>query len=127
MTETRQITDHHDGHGLTESLIIEADGPGPGGASHHYRVHIQVDGAKLFDVAEVQFQKGPRLETGSTPGVVESVLLAIVIDRMRSFNAGDYRCRENALVMTKCEEALHWLKARADERARRGVLGTYQK
>ena len=59
--------------------------------------------------------------------VVESVLLAIVIDRMRAFNEGEYRCRENALVLTKCEEALHWLKSRADDRARRKVLGTYEK
>lgn len=126
MTQTdvqpRTITDHFDGHGLADSIELLADAPGPGGASHTYTAYI--NGAV---VARVQFQKGPRNESGSTPGVVENVLLAIVIDRMRAFNEGEYRCRENALVMTKCEEALHWLKHRADERARRKVLGTYQK
>lgn len=116
----RRITDHWDGHGLTEDLHIEADDPGPGGASHHYTVHFT---AETDRVADIQFQRGPRKDRSSTPGVVENVLLAIVIDRMRAFNAGEYRCRENALVMTHCEEALHWLKHRADERARRGVLG----
>lgn len=33
-------------------------------------------------------------------------------------------CRENALALTKLEEALLWLKARQDDRAARGVAGT---
>lgn len=116
----RQIIDHHDGHGLAESIIVEADDFDPNGgmASHHYTATI--NGA---EVARLQFQQGPRNVAGSTPGVLDSVLLAIVIDRMRSFNAGPFNTRENALVMTHCQEALHWLRHRADERAIRGVLG----
>jgi hypothetical protein len=119
MMSGRLITGHHDGHGLAESLVIEADEPGAGGASHRYVVTAE-DGTI---VATIQYQAGPRHETGSTPGVIDSVLLAIVADRMEKFNEGPYRCRENSLVLTKVEEALHWLKHRADERARRGVLG----
>lgn len=119
--EPRLITDHHDGHGLAESIRIEADALGPGGASHRYTVT-----ADDHHVAGIQYQRGPRNEPGSTPGVLDSVLLAIVADRMRCFNEGPYRARENALVLTKTEEALHWLKHRADERARRGVLGKNQ-
>ena len=114
----RTITDHFDGHGLVDSIEVVADEAGPGGASHTYRAYI--GGA---EVAHIQFQRGPRNEPASTPGVLDGVLLAIVIDRMRCFDAGEYRCRENSLVRTKAEEALHWLKHRADERARRGVLG----
>lgn len=135
---TREILDHHDSHGLTESLRICSDGTGPRGASHYYLVtaplppavpgsSASAQQAGRIVVASVQFQKGPRNEPGSTPGVVEAVLLAILIDRMRGFNAGEYRCRENALVQTKCEEALHWLRHRTDDRARRKVLGTYSK
>lgn len=124
----REITDHHDGHGLTESLHIEADEPGPGGASHVYGVHVDLgEYCRVYDVARIQFQKGPRNEPGSVPGIVESVLLAIVADRMRCFQKGEYACRENALVLTKVEEALHWLRHRVDDRAKRKVLGTYQK
>ena len=123
-TPMKAITDHHDGHGLTESIELQAvDEPGPGGAHHRYTASI--DG--LRHVLDVQFQRGPRHEPDSTPGVVEGVLLAIVVDRMRDFQAGPYGCRENALVLTKCEEALHWLRHRADGRAKRGVLGTNQK
>jgi hypothetical protein len=121
LKQARTIDDHFDGHGLADSIQLLADPPGPGGASHEYRAYVGD-----LEVARVKFQKGPRHEPGSTPGILDGVLLAIVVDRMRAFDAGEYRCRENALVRTKAEEALHWLKHRADERARRKVLGTYQ-
>ena len=118
----REITDHHDGHGLNESLILEADELGPGRASHQYVVRIGD-----HQVAKVQFQEGPRNVEGSIEGCTEAVLLAILIDRLRGFQAGPYPCRENAIQLTKLEETLHWTRARADARAKRGVLGTYNK
>ena len=36
---------------------------------------------------------------------------------------GDFACRENALALTKVEEALHWLNHRTADRQRRGVEG----
>jgi hypothetical protein len=117
------ITDHHDGHGLNEAIVIRADEPGPGGASHRYQLGIAA-GPTAVDCGFIQFQKGPRNESGSTPGATEAALLAILIDRLRGFQAGPYACRENAIQLTKLEECLHWTKARADARAKRGVLGT---
>lgn len=114
----RNITSHHDGHGFNESITIEADEAGPGGASHLYVASING-----VEVARVQFQKGGRHEPGSTPGVLDGVLLAIVADRMQAFLAGPFPSREAAIVRTKVEEAMHWLRARADERANRGALG----
>ncbi len=122
----REIASHHDGHGLNEALIIEADDIGAAGASHHYTVKIKV-GDALVGVADIQFQRGPRNDPASRPGILDSVLLAIVADRMECFNKGEYSCRENAIIKTKVEEALHWMKHRADDRARRNVLGTYAK
>jgi len=49
--------------------------------------------------------------------------LAILIDRLRGFQAGPYACRENAIQLTKLEETLMWTKERAHARAKRGVLG----
>jgi len=116
----RQITDHHDGHGLAETMLVEADpiDPDAGGASHHYVVSLE--GAQL---ARIQFWHGPRHEPGSQPGILDSVLLAILIDRMRGFEAGVFSCPTNRDVREHCEAALRALQARADERARRGVLG----
>lgn len=118
----REITLHHDGHGLNETLRIWADDADGSGASHEYTVNAYGDIR-----ASIQFQQGPRNVEGSVPGVTEAVLLAILIDRLRGFQLGPYSCRENAIILTKLEECLHWTKARVDDRAKRGVLGTNQK
>jgi hypothetical protein len=112
------IVDHHDGHGLNESIEITKDEPGPGGASHHYV--FKIDGKT---VGELQFQRGARNEEGSTPGLTTAAVIAALIDQMRGFQTGAFPSSEGALVITKLEEAAHWLRARADNRARRGVLG----
>lgn len=124
----RAITTHHDGYGLNDIITIEPDeeDPNSGGASHNYVAKIH-GGSEPRVVTIVNFQHGPRNEPNSNPGVTEAVLLAILIDRMSSFQAGPYACRENALVKTKCEEALHWLNHRTAERVKRGVLGKNQK
>lgn len=118
MSEDRVIDTHHDGHGLNESIVITTDTPDASGAAHSYDLFIGDD-----SVGYIQFQKGPRNVKGSTPGVTEAALLAVLIDRLRGFQAGPYGCRENAIQLTHLEECLHWTKARADERAKRGVLG----
>lgn len=115
----RTLDDHHDGHELNESLTIYTDEPDASGAAHAYTVNIGEQ-----RVAHVQFQKGPRNVEGSTPGATEAVLLAILIDRLRGFQSGPYGCRENAIQLTHLEEALMWTEKRADDRAKRGVLGT---
>jgi hypothetical protein len=119
----RTIDIHHDGHGLNESIVIVADTPDSSGASHLYSMQIEQPEKDGWQVAQIQFQKGPRNVEGSIPGATEASLLAVLIDRLRGFQAGPYSCRENAIQLTKLEEVLHWTKARADERAKRGVLG----
>lgn len=117
-SKAREIDEHFDGHGLNESIRIETDDPDGSGAAHKYEAWIG-----NTRVAVVQFQKGPRNVEGSTPGMTEAAVLSILIDRLRGFQAGPYSCRENAIQLTKLEETLHWTKARADARAKRGVLG----
>jgi hypothetical protein len=39
----------------------------------------------------------------------------------------DYPCRENAITITKLEEALMWQKKRTEDREARGVEGKYEK
>lgn len=127
----REITDHHDGHGLAESLRIISDvlDANAGGAAHNYEIFYDTPNpmAPPAHVATIQFQHGPRDVEGSIPGALDSCLLAIVLDRLRSFQAGPFPSRENALVITKIEEALHWMRHRADARAKRGVLGRNEK
>ncbi len=74
----------------------------------------------------ISFQNGPIKEVGVN-GVTHEALLAILIDRLRSFQAGPYSNRANAIALTKMEEALMWLQQRTRERIKRGVEGTHAK
>lgn len=129
----REITTHHDGHGLAESIKIRADeipdDPRFGGASHHYVAFAHGPNGYAIQPAalQVQFQKGPRNVEGSTPGVIDTVLLAIVEDRLNSFQGGPFPSDEGAMARYHVREAMKQLKLRADVRARRGVLGKAEK
>lgn len=55
---------------------------------------------------------------------VNEALLAIVEDRLQGFQSGQYACRENALALTKLQEAMMWLQKRTRDRMARGVEGS---
>lgn len=121
----RNLTTHHDGHGLNESIQVESvDEIGPGGAHHAYVFHVApYDGAPYRQCGEIQFQRGPRNDPSSTPGVTEGAVLATVIDRLEHFQAGPFPSEENAEALDHLRAALAAIKRRADNRAARGVLG----
>lgn len=128
-SDERQITSHHDGHGLNDSITVIADRQTNGGASHRY---VAIMPASQTDPGvptplHIQFQQGARNEPGSIPGVTEAVLLAILIDRLQGFQAGPFACTENDEQLVHLESALSATRRRADERAKRGVLGKEQK
>ncbi len=118
----RKVTDH--AINLTNDLleITVMDQPGPGGACHEYEISWPVAVGGSTSV-RISFQNGPIAEVGVN-GVTQEALMAICIDRLRWFQAGEYRSRENALALTKLEEALHWLLHRTLNRMSRGVEGT---
>lgn len=120
---TNQLVDHQINEFNSEHVTVTRydDEPGPGGAHHKYGIYIHGD--KYPPEVVLKFQKGPVKEAGVN-GITEEALLAIVLDRLRGFQRGPYMCRQNALTITKLEEALHWMMDRAVERQRRGVEGT---
>lgn len=121
----RQLTTHAV-NPVTEKLTITVlDAPSHGGASHDYEVTTaSADDPKLSQLLGViRFQTGPISEAGVN-GVTHEALLAIVIDRLRCFQEGAFRCRENAIALTKLEEAMHWLHDRTRARMARNVEGT---
>ena len=103
---------------------------GPGEAYHDYSVVMwrstKTGGGSVSSVP-IRFQKGPRTDPDSRTGVLDGDLLEIVRDRLKAFQAGEFACRENACALTHIEEALMWMNKRAEDRAERNVLGTYQK
>lgn len=130
----RHIIDHKTNTANDTLEITALDEPGAGGANHLYEVrgfdtlsNVSCPFIKRYgkpaDHATVLFQNGPIPEKGAN-GVTHEVLLAIVADRLRSFQAGPFACAENAGALTNVEVALKWLKARTLKRVQRGVEGT---
>lgn len=77
-----------------------------------------------YNLAEINFQEGPIKECGVN-GVCNEDLIAMVITRLEHFQESEFACRENALAITKLEEALLWLRKRTMGREQRGVEGTH--
>lgn len=111
-------------HRFTEVKVL--DEPGSGGAYHEYHINAvkpSVEGGPVPIFSTVKFQKGPVAESGVN-GIFMEDLLQICRHRLQCFQSGDFACRENALALTKIEEALHWLNHRTADRQARGVEGT---
>lgn len=66
-------------------------------------------------------QDGPLSDVGFN-GIQVTDMLEFVKDVYVSMNK-DHPCRENSLTITKIEEALHWQKARTEDRVARNVEG----
>lgn len=72
---------------------------------------------------EVQFYK--LNEDGSSEhGTTLEEMLRVCIERLQELN-GRFSSRENALAITKMQEALMWLNERTRERRNRGVEGKH--
>ena len=127
----RTLNDHKVNPANDTLTVAVIDEPGAGGANHHYEVHIpgwtrNPDGGNAHGIWDIEFQNGPISEDGNgVNGLTQEVLLAIVADRLRSFQAGPYSCKANACALTHIEEAQHWLQQRTLDRMRRGVEGTH--
>jgi hypothetical protein len=70
----------------------------------------------------IKFQEGPVAENGANGAQIEDVIDALV-EELRGFQGGEFRCRENALAITKLEEARLWLNERTRTRVAQGVEG----
>jgi hypothetical protein len=133
----RTLTDHIvEGDSANHQLSIEVtDEPGAGGANHRYEI-TGFDTATNPSNRDAQgygsshsrflilFQNGPIKEAGVN-GLTHEALLAIVIDRLRSFQAGPYHSNWNQSALHKIEDALDDLQIRTRERIKRGVEGTH--
>jgi len=70
----------------------------------------------------IKFQLGPVKEAGVNGCQVDDIL-DILIARMQGFQRGPFNSREGALVVTRLQEAQHWLRHRTLDREARGVEG----
>lgn len=74
-------------------------------------------------LATIHFQEGPIKEKGVN-GINNEDAIVMVIRRLEEFQNSEFKCRENAVAITKLEEALMWLRKRTMGRENRGVVGT---
>lgn len=130
--------DTHKVNPANDTLDIKVlDEPGAGGASHLYEIagfNTETNPSCPFvarygnpaNHSTVLFQNGPIPEKGVN-GVTQEALLAIVEDRLASFQAGPFACEENQKALDAVREAQHWLQFRTLKRMARGVEGTHQK
>lgn len=105
--------------------VIVLDEPGQGNACHEYIVGF-TNSREIYNkipFAKVSFQNGPIIENGVN-GCHQEDLLAIVIDRLQCFQAGEFACDDNQEAMEHIEKALKCLNRRTEERKKRGVEGT---
>lgn len=129
----RRLTDHIvDGDSANHQLAISVtDEIGAGGANHRYEITgfscLTNPSAKDYEQTNIElifFQNGPIKEAGVN-GVTQEALLAIIMDRLKSFQAGPYASVHNANALSHCEAALSDLQARTRQRIARGVEGTH--
>lgn len=136
----RTLTDHiiEGDSAYHQVTITVTDEPGQGGANHRYEIgamstesNISRKVGEPYDELPAEggvvllFQNGPIKEFG-TNGVTQEALLAILIDRLRSFQAGPFSCDENHSALCGCIHALNTLQRRTRARIARGVEGTHQ-
>ena len=78
----------------------------------------------------IEWQNGPlgRSEDGTRiepNGAFVEGVIAAAIGRLEYYQASKFKCRENALAITKLEEALHWCGHRTAKREAQKVEGTH--
>jgi hypothetical protein len=136
--QMRKITSHIvEGDSANHQLKIEVtDEPGAGGANHLYHItgfNTKTNVSDPFTELSgfvcvgntVLFQNGPIKEVGVN-GVTHEALLAIVIDRLESFQTGPFASSYNQMALDYSRLALKSLQHRTRERIARGVEGTHQ-
>ena len=76
----------------------------------------------------VEWQNGP-LGRGADRKEPNGAFVETVIDiarqRIQAYQDSQFKCRENAIAITKLEEALMWLNKRTADREAREVEGTH--
>lgn len=113
--------------------VYSVDEKGNGGANHRYIICKNgetswCNGNNSEGILnDIQLQNGPRKIEDSIHGIIDTDLLEIVRDRLKSFQNGDFKSRENACALTHIEEALMWMNRRVEDRIERDVLGKYEK
>ncbi|MEA2001443.1 MAG: hypothetical protein U9N84_06100 [Actinomycetota bacterium] len=107
------------------SFQSDADGNPSGGISSIYdREDALSTGGSQPPLVEIPWQNGIMSEGRN--GVVLEDMVEACIQRLRFFQDSKFRCRENALALTKLEEAAQWMRQRQRNRHLQNVQSSYE-
>jgi hypothetical protein len=102
---------------IRENHLVDEHGNPTGGATAGQGIAIEWQNGQLGRGADRKEPNGAFVE-----GVIQAA-----IGRLQFFQSNKkFSCRENALAITKLEEALMWLQKRTDNREEREVEGTHK-
>lgn len=93
-----------------------------GGAYAEFRV---IDGFNN-EIGNINFQHNTISDVGVV-GWTNECLLAVVADRLQSFQDGPFPCEENQIALESVKRALFILEKRTADRKNRGVEGQHIK
>ena len=74
----------------------------------------------------IQLQDGPIKENGVNGCQIDDVIewCRNILTNFNTMQGRKFSCRENAMAITKLDEALMWLQRRTEDRTKHGVEGT---
>ena len=101
---------------LVQDHWRDTDGNPAGGRTSGTGIEIHWQDGSLGCGADVRGPNGAFVE-----GVISAAL-----GRLEHYQESKFWCRENALAITKLQEALHWLQHRTADREFRAVEGTHE-
>jgi hypothetical protein len=118
----RSITEHHI-NACNRAITIEAGEPDPTTLGiYEYRIAYGLRGEGGRQL-ELEFQCGDPKLVGVN-GLTNEVLLALLMDRIRSFQNGPLASNDNVRALRHLEAARDEMHLRTLEREERGVEGT---
>lgn len=94
---------------------------------------LPAGGVVLGTGIQITWQSGPLgrgADREEANGAFVEDVIAAALQRIQHYQEaadGRFRCRENAIAITKLEEALLWLDKRTRDREARGVEGTHDR
>ncbi len=111
------------GNGITEQEVKDQEKlDGTPARVQLFRSDTYGGGDSREPLLDIKFQLGPHKDVGINGVAVEDVI-GVLIRRLQGFQVSGFASRENALTITKLEEAKHWLMHLTMKRKAQGVEG----
>lgn len=108
---------------IAESHFEDEQGNPAGGTTTGTGIDIKWQDGPLREQSQAMGE--PSVAIAEPNGAFVEGVISAAIGRLKFYQGGKFRCRENSLAITKLQEALHWLDSRTRERERQGVEGTH--